>query len=120
MSLSGSSSKRVVDFRSGWALCSCRFAFATENICSCRFAFATENICSCRFAFVQSKICSCRFAFAQSKASWGLPMSSFTRVPLLLIPKESPSPHSNQLICIVDVLKNSSTAFGDDPFLPVK
>jgi len=52
-----------VDFRSGWVLCSCRFAFATENICSCRFAFATENICSCRFAF------------AQSKASWGRPMS---------------------------------------------
>ncbi len=25
--------KREVDFRSDWALCSCRFAFATENIC---------------------------------------------------------------------------------------
>jgi len=25
---SGSSSKRVVDFRSDWALCCCRFAFA--------------------------------------------------------------------------------------------
>jgi len=36
----GPSPKRVVDFRSGWALCSCRFAFATENICCCRFAFA--------------------------------------------------------------------------------
>ncbi len=41
---SGSSPKRVVDFRSDWALCSCRFAFATENICCC-----------CRYAFAQIK-----------------------------------------------------------------
>jgi len=54
-------------------------------------------------------LCSCRFAFAQSKASWGRPMSRFTRVArsmvssVTLIPKESLSLHSNQpihLACI--------------------
>jgi len=60
----GSSPKRVVDFRSDWAL------------------------------------------------SWGRPMSRFTRVArsrvssVTLIPKESPSLHSNQLIYIVYVLTN--------------
>ncbi|MFB7158116.1 hypothetical protein [Lysinibacillus sp. NPDC056232] len=37
-------------------------------------------------------------------------------VPLLLIPKESPSLHSNQPIYIIDVLtKSSTTTFGDEP-----
>jgi hypothetical protein len=65
----GLSSKRVVDFRSGWAL------------------------------------------------SWGRPMSRFTRFArsrvssVTLIPKESPSLHSNQPIYITYVLKNIITNF---------
>ncbi|MFJ5565321.1 hypothetical protein [Lysinibacillus xylanilyticus] len=40
-------------------------------------------------------------------------------VPLPLIPKESPSLHSNQLIYMAFVLRMSSLIFSDEPFLQV-
>jgi len=51
--LNGSLPKRVVDFRSDWALCCFRYAFAQ-----------IKHL----------------LAFAQSKASWGRPMSRFNQL----------------------------------------
>ena len=154
----------MVDFHSGWAFCSCRYAFATENICRCRYAFAqsraswgrpmsrftrdarsrvsgqqmffarkrSANVAAAEgFGFVcvkaqrQQKILDCAKAKRQQRVLFVRKRSDSNNnstmlvtkalsqdvmvlafVPLLLIPKESPSIHSNQLICRAYIFKN--------------
>ena len=70
--------KCVVDFRSDWALCCCRFAFAQKKHLLLPLRFRTEKTFVAAASLSHRKnICCCRFAFAQSKASWGCPMSRF-------------------------------------------
>ncbi|MFJ7916806.1 hypothetical protein [Lysinibacillus sp. NPDC096382] len=59
---------RKVDFRSGWALCCCRFAFAQKKHLLLPLRFRTEKTFVAAASLSHSKnICCCRFAFAQKK-----------------------------------------------------
>jgi len=60
--------KCVVDFRSDWALCCCRFAFAQKKHLLLPLRFRTEKTFVAAASLSHRKnICCCRFAFAQKK-----------------------------------------------------
>ncbi len=99
-----------VDFRSDWALCCCcRCTFAHIKLC-CRYVSTTlsnrKHPLRCRVSGQQMF-----FARKRSDSSRMLVTKALSQdvmvlafVPLSLIPEESPSLHSNQLIHMAYVL----------------